>query len=325
MPTLKDVARESGLTVTTVSRVLNNRGYISDDARQKVAEAMKKLHYQPNELARSLQNKTSRTIGVIVPHIRHPYFAEMLSNLENEAHEKGYNILLCNSQGKEEKMLEYVEMCTANRVAGLILFSGSVDTSVFADLNIPVITLERYVDTGTASVECDNTQGGILAAEKLIDCGCRHVLHISGFADTPMPADHRKDGFCSVCKEAGVTYLELQTELSQFDTMDYVEPLERILREHPELDGLFANSDVIAAQAIQVCRKLSIDVPGKMKIVGFDDSLVATLTAPQLTTVHQPVKEMAKIAVSLLHDALAGEIVARRTVLPVRLVERETT
>ena len=128
MATLKDVAKEAGLTVTTVSRVLNNRGYISDNARKKVAEAMKKLNYRPNELARSLQNKSSNTIGVIVPHIRHPYFSDMISNLENQAHKKGYKILLCNSQGKNEKMLEYVEMCTSNRVAGLILFSGSVDT-----------------------------------------------------------------------------------------------------------------------------------------------------------------------------------------------------
>ena len=105
MATLKDVAREAGLTVTTVSRVLNNRGYISDNARERVAKAMKKLNYRPNELARSLQNKSSNTIGVIVPHIRHPYFAEMISNLENEAHKKCYKIILCNSRGRDGKML----------------------------------------------------------------------------------------------------------------------------------------------------------------------------------------------------------------------------
>lgn len=120
---------------------------------------MRKLNYRPNELARSLQNKSSNTIGVIVPHIRHPYFAEMISNLENEAHKKGYKMLLCNSQGRDEKMLEYVEMCYSNRVAGLVLFSGTVDASAFEKLDIPIITVERYVDTATASVECDNIQG----------------------------------------------------------------------------------------------------------------------------------------------------------------------
>ncbi len=325
MATLKDVAREAGLTVTTVSRVLNNRGYISDNARERVAQAMKKLNYRPNELARSLQNKSSNTLGVIVPHIRHPYFAEMISNLENEGHKKGYKILLCNSQGRDEKMLEYVEMCYSNRVAGVILFSGTVDASVFEKMDIPIVTVERYVDSATASVECDNIQGGALVAKKLISLGCKHLLHIGSFTDTPMPADSRVVGFRQVCAEYGIPFLEIMTEVVQFDSMNYSEMIEKTLREHPDIDGLFANSDVIAAQALQVCRKLGISVPDQIKIIGFDDSMIAPITAPQLTSVHQPIKEMATIAVDLLDKAAAGQLVAKRTVLPVYLVEREST
>ena len=151
MATIKDVAREAGLTVTTVSRVLNNRGYISDNARRKVAEAMEKLNYQPNEVARSLHKKSSKTIGVIVPHIRHPYFAEMISNLENAAYKEGYRILLCNTQSKEEKAKAYIEICTGNRVAGIILFSGQVAVETFMGLDIPVITMERLLDSGCLS------------------------------------------------------------------------------------------------------------------------------------------------------------------------------
>lgn len=325
MATLKDVAKEAGLTVTTVSRVLNNRGYISDNARQRVAAAIEKLNYRPNELARSLQNKSSNTIGVIVPHIRHPYFAEMISNLENEAHKKGYKILLCNSQGRDDKMLEYVDMCYSNRVSGLILFSGTVDAAVFEKLDIPIITVERYVDTATASVECDNIQGGALAAKKLISSGCKQLLHIGSFTDTPMSADSRVVGFRQVCAEYGVPFLEIMTEVVQFDALSYSDMIEQTLREHPDIDGLFANSDVIAAQALQICRKLDIDVPGQIKVIGFDDSMIATATAPQLTTIHQPIKEMATIAVDLLKKAEEGQLVAKRTVLPVYLVEREST
>ena len=325
MATLKDVAREAGLTVTTVSRVLNNRGYISDNARRRVAEAMRKLNYRPNELARSLQNKSSNTIGVIVPHIRHPYFAEMISNLENEAHKKGYKMLLCNSQGRDEKMLEYVEMCYSNRVAGLVLFSGTVDASAFEKLDIPIITVERYVDTATASVECDNIQGGALAAKKLITSGCKHLLHIGSFTDTPMSADSRVVGFRQMCAEYGIPFIEIMTEVVQFDTLNYREMLEKTLKEHPDIDGLFANSDVIAAQTLQICRNMGIDVPEQIKVIGFDDSMIAVATAPQLTTIHQPIKEMAAIALELLDKAVAGQLVAKRTVLPVYLVEREST
>ena len=325
MVTLKDVAKEAGLTVGTVSRVLNNRGYISDDAREKVYGAMKKLNYHPNEVARSLQGKSTNTIGLIVPHIRHPYFAEMISNIENQAYKKGYRILLCNSQSIEEKEREYIDICTGNRVAGIILCSGTVSVEVFDGIHVPVITMERYLDNGTAAVECDNRQGGALAAEKLISSGCRRLLHVGNINNITMPADQRTEGFREVCEKKGVAFAEVFTEKAQYHNMKYDMMIESALLEHPETDGLFLNSDVIAAQALQVCRKLGRPVPEQMKIIGFDDVNIATLTTPQLTTIHQPVREMAEIAVNLLHDAVGGKVVPKRTVLPVYLVERETT
>ena len=325
MVTLKEVAKEAGLTVGTVLRVLNNRGYISEDARKKVYSAMKKLNYYPNEVARSLQGKNTNTIGLIVPHIRHPYFAEMISNIENQAYKRGYHILLCNSQSIEEKEREYIDICTGNRVAGIILCSGTVSVELFDGIHVPVITMERFLDNGTAAVECDNRQGGALAAQKLISCGCRHLIHVGNINDLSMPADQRTEGFREVCEKQGIAFAEVFTEETQYNSMNYGAMIERALLEHPETDGLFANSDVIAAHALQICRKLGIQIPAQMKIIGFDDVNVAALTTPQLTTVHQPVREMAEIAVSLLCDAVSGKVVPRRTVLPVYLVERETT
>lgn len=325
MATIKDVAREAGLTVGTVSRVLNNRGYISDKAREKVDRAMKKLNYQPNEVARSLSKSSSSTIGVIVPHIRHPYFTEMISNLEYQAYQKGYKILLCNSRNTVEKEKEYIEMFTGNKVAGIILCSGTVPVEVFDRIGIPVVTIERFLDNGTAAVECDNRQGGILAAEKLISCGCRHLLHVGNIGGVFMPADMRTEGFREVCEREHVPFEELLTEEIQYDSMMYGDMLEEALGKYPDTDGMFVNSDVIAAQTLQVCRKLHIDVPERLKIIGFDDVFLSTLTTPQLTTIHQPIREMAEIALNLLHDSVSGKLVAKRTVLPVSLVERETT
>lgn len=326
MATIKDVAREAGLTVTTVSRVLNNRGYISDDARQRVKTAMEKLNYQPNEVARSLHKKSSRTIGVIVPHIRHPYFAEMISNIENAAYKKGYRILLCNTQSKEEKEKEYIEICTSNRVAGIILFSGLVAVDTFVKMDIPVITMERFLDNGTASVECDNRTGGAMAAEKLIENGCRNLMMIGSTAcEVELPADLRAIGFRDVCNEKGVSYVEIDPEESAYNEMTYGEMMEDALRRYPQTDGVFASSDVIAAQTLQVCSKLGLSVPEQMKIVGFDDVSIAQLTNPELTTIHQPIREMAQIAVGLLVDAAEGNLVAKKTVLPVQLIERGTT
>lgn len=326
MATLKDVAKETGLTVSTVSRVLNNRGYISDETRKRVYDAMKKLNYRPNEVARSLSKQSTNTIGVIVPHIRHPYFAELISNLENQAYQHNYKILLFNSQEKNEKEWEYMEMCTGNRVAGVILCSGTVGVEEFTGLNVPLITIERYLENGTAEVECDNLQGGHLAAKYLIEkCGCKHLIHISGVHETAMPADARAEGFREVCEQMGVEYKVFDTSAIQYKNLKYYENLEKLLRENADADGIFASSDLIAAQLLQVCRKLKIEVPGQLKIVGFDDVNIASLTTPPITTIHQPIKEMAKMAIELLIRSSEGELVPNRTVLPVSLVERETT
>ena len=340
MATLKDVARETGLTVTTVSRVLNNRGYISEETREKVYEAMKKLNYRPNEVARSLSKKSTNTIGVIVPHIRHPYFSELISNLENEASKRGYKMILCNSQEKENKEREYLEMCTSNRVAGIVLCSAGVAVEEFQGSNIPLITIERYMENGTASVECDNRQGGKLAAEHLIACGCKNLLHISGVYETAMPADDRALGFIEVCEKAGVSHWEVATNTYQYNNLEYHDFLEEVLKENYDvdntaendencgkkrIDGIFASSDLIAAQVLQVCSKLGIRVPEDIKLVGFDDVNISSLTTPRITTIHQPIKEIAELTLELLINAQDGKTVAKRSLLPVSLIKREST
>ena len=325
MATLKDVAKETGLTVSTVSRILNNRGYISEDARKKVSEAMEKLNYQPNEVARSLSKKTTNTIGVIVPHIAHPYFSRVISCLEAAADEKGYKILLFNSKNRDDKQARYVEMCKSNRVAGVILMSGLVSMDNLKSLTVPLITIERNLEWGTASVECDNLNGGRLAAEHLIKCGCHKLLHISGVNETDMPADARETGFVEVCEKNNISHREYKTSVKQYNEGEYHEFLSRALSDNRDCDGVFASSDMIAAQVILVARRHGIRIPEDMKLVGFDDTDIARLTTPTVTTVHQPVEEMMHAAVEELLMAAEGKVVPSRTILPVRLIEREST
>lgn len=325
MATIKDVAREAGLTVGTVSRVLNNRGYISEATREKVFQVMKELNYQPNEVARSLSKSKTNTIGVIVPHIVHPYFAKLISNLEKAASDRGFKILLCNSREEREREREYLEMLKSNRVAGLVLCSATVKTEFLESLGIPVITIERNVGSGTASVECDNYQGGVLAAKHLIACGCKYMINFGGVDKTEMPADSREVGFLDMCRQYGVDGIACKSQENQYYAMEYHEYIEKIITENPKTDGIFASSDLIAAQVLQVCAKLGLKVPEQVKVVGFDDVNVASLTTPPITTVHQPVREMAEMSVDLIVRSNKGEMIPTRTVLPVTLVKRGTT
>lgn len=325
MATLKDVAKESGLTVTTVSRVLNDRGYISEETRNKVYAAMKVLNYQPNEVARSLSKQRTNTIGLIVPHIKHPYFAELISCIEAAANKSRYKILLFNSKEKNEQELKFIEMCSSNRVAGVILCSGTIDMEDFSGINVPLITLERNLDIGTAAVECDNLLGGRMAAEHLIQCGCRHLVHISGITGTYMPADARESGFTAACEENQVEHFEYKTNEAQYNAGDYHEFITTILEGDAKIDGIFASSDLIAAQIIQVCAALNKKIPQDIRLVGFDDVMISSLTTPQITTIHQPIQEMAEAAVTMLIQACEGRMVPSRTVLPVTLVVRGST
>ena len=191
MATIVDVAKLAGVTPTTVSRVINNRGYISEKTKSKVHEAMDQLSYQPNEIARSLTKQRSNTIGVIVPHISHPYFSKLISNLENEAAKKDYKIILCNSKDTATKEKKYLDMCKSNRVDGIILCSGNVEYNMINTGNIPIVLLEKNFEKGKLGIQCDNYQGGCLATEHLIKCGCKRIVHFSGVIDEEMPADNR--------------------------------------------------------------------------------------------------------------------------------------
>ena len=131
MVTIKDIAQRAGVTTTTVSRVMNNRGYISDKTREKVWKAIEEMHYHPNEVARQLSRQHTNTIGIIVPHISHPYFAKLISDLENAAAARSYKILLCNSREQPEKEAEYLEMCVANKVSGIVLCSKNLQAEKF--------------------------------------------------------------------------------------------------------------------------------------------------------------------------------------------------
>ena len=325
MATIKDVAKETGLAVGTVSRVLNGRGYISEDTKAKVEEAMKKLNYHPNDVASSLSKQSSNTIGLIVPHIRHPYFAEIISAIENQSYKNQYKVLIFNTQEKDDRQWEYLEMCSRNRVAGVILCSGNVDSLKFEGLNVPLISVECEVKNGTASINCDNLNGGKIAANHLIDKGCNHLIHISGIKDTSMPADLRATGFSQICQENNKDYKIVSSSSKEYDTMDYHSHIKQILEQNPLTDGIFASSDLIALQVIQVCNNLGKRVPQDIKVIGFDDTYIARLVTPELTTIHQPIDLIAQKAVELLIKAVNNQEVPTKTILDVELRERKTT
>ena len=325
MATIKDVARVSGVSVATVSRVLNNRGYLSDEVRRKVADAMKALSYQPNDLARSLHCQKSNTLGLIVPSVSHPFFGEVARRFEYHAYAGGYKLMLCNSLSNREKEREYIEMLKRSQVDGILMGSHLLDIADYQDLSLPIVSLDRQLGERIPYVCCDNLQGGQLATRHLVEQGCKRLLHISGSMEVQMLSNQRTDAFLEVCRESEVDWVT--AELPDSSVADFHEEtfLRALLERHPDVDGIFATSDVTAATVVALCAQLGRRVPQDVKVVGFDGNLISTLTNPKLTTLVQPLDSICQYAFQSLVRMMEHAPVPSRMVLPVTLEVRGST
>lgn len=324
MATIKDVAQAAGVTVTTVSRVLNNRGYISEVTRNKVYRVMKELNYQPNEIARSLYRKKSNIIGLIIPTVAHSFFGEMANYIEFYAYKCGYKMLLCNSHLDREKEKEYVDMLKSHKVDGIIMGSHTLEVDKYINLDLPLVTFDRKLTNNIPYITSDNFNGGRLAANLLINKGCQKIVHICGNLNLNQLANKRYEAFIVEVTRQNIEHVIVQTDIDVFNIDQYEKLVTNLFKEHPDIDGVFT-SDLTALHVMQACNQFYKKIPDDIKIVGYDDVKLASLVIPQLTTIRQPIEEMSKLAIELIIEQINGGEVSMENILPVTLVERNTT
>jgi LacI family sucrose operon transcriptional repressor len=285
---------------------------------------MAELDYQPNEIARSLYRQRSKMIGLIVPAVSHPFFGELSNAIEQQAYAAGYKIVLCNSHLDQEKERDYVDMLKRHKVDGIIMGSHTLGVDEYENLHMPIVTIDRQISESIPSLCSDNYEGGRIAAKLLLSKGCKKVAYICGSLKLELLANRRHDAFVEEMTKAGVPYVIMQTNIDVFDTTQYGALINSLFAEHPETDGVFA-SDLKAARVIQTCIRLGKRVPEDVRVVGYDDVKLASFLVPPLTTVRQPIDEMAQKLVELILRQVAGESVPVNTTLPVTLVERLST
>ena len=267
MPTIKDVAAEAGVTSTTVSRVLNNRGYISEETREKVYSAMEKLNYMPNEMARNLSRQKSDYIGVILPSVEHPYFSKVLHWLEHYVTKHNYKIMVCISENSREKELQYIDLLYSHRVLGIVVCSHIGETMEHLDSNCPLISFEREIAENIPAVLCDNYQGGILAANRLYDAGCRNIAIFNQPTKENIPAYSREKAFMKCCENKKISGRVVYTDRLAPLSEEFGNNILELLKKNSDLDGIFATSDVMAANIIRACKKMGKRVPEDISIV----------------------------------------------------------
>ena len=301
---LTDVAKLAGVSPTTVSRVINKKGYLSEKTIQKVNDAMRELGYKPNNLARSLQGKSAKLIGLIFPNIRHVFYAELIDKLEHELFKKGYKTIICNSEHDSKKEREYIEMLEANQVDGIISGSHNLGIEDYNRVTAPIISFDRNLSPDIPVVSSDNYGGGVLAAQTLVKTGANDIIMITGNDNSNSPTGLRHAGFASILPDAPIINVS-----SDFSPVRKEMEIKNILTQQKP-DAIFASDDLTAILIINIAKELGISVPDQLKVIGYDGTYFIENYYPQLTTVKQPLEEIAFLCVELLLQKIEGKKVA---------------
>ena len=306
MAGIKDVAKRAGVGVATVSRMLNDSGYVSADARVKIEAAMKELDYTPNELARNLYRKKTGIIAVLVPNVSNPFFAEFIDKVEAELYKSGFKIMLCNTLKDVNAEEEYLDMLNRHIVDGVISGMSSLDESVYSKIHKPIVALDRYLGEDIPVVAVDHKEGGRKAAEVLIANGCRKVLHFRSAVQGESLYHDRHVEFQKVMEEHQIETYCYTLDWSRLDIAYYHQVVDDIFEQKIEFDGVFG-VDRLAIECMNELIRRHKKIPRDVKIVSYDGTYITELVEPKVTAIVQPIDGLAEQSVKLLCELISGK------------------
>lgn len=323
---LSDVAKEAGCSVTTVSRVINNHGYLSQKTKDKVFAAMRKLNYQPNSLARSLQGKKMKLVGLIFPGITNPFFAELIQDIEGKLFQKGYKVILCNAGQDKDKEHEYLRMLQANQVDGIIAGAHNLGIEEYKQLGLPIVSFDRKLSENVPIVSCDNYQGIKLVMHDLIQANCQKIYFLGNEHKKGNPTDERLDAYLDEVKKHDLQPHIRSVAFSDSTNIKNMRIHNMLVNDGP--DGVVCTDDLTAILVLQEAKKLGIKVPQELKVIGFDGTKLIQTYHSELTTIAQPINDIATLLVNLLLERIAHpdqELKEKNYILPVKLIKSATT
>lgn len=323
MANIREIAEKAGVSIATVSRYLNGTERVSKESGLKIQREIDRVGYVPNALAKAIFTKKSEVIALMIPNIVNPFFNQLATVIEELCHEKGYTLMLCNTEDNKEKESKYIDVLKAHRVAGIIA-SRPKCKEQYLNSNIPVVSFENKIDDSIVSVSSDNYDGGRMAFEHLYEKGCRKILHIKG-PDTFDATEQRYEGFLDASKGKDVQ-VDMVSFKTDFNLKMLSEDLLNLDCKVEEYDGIFVFNDIAAAAVIKHLRDKRVDIPRDIKIIGFDDSFISELLNVSLTTIRQPIEKLGKAVAQILLDEIEGKEVSKEDIMiKTEIIERETT
>jgi LacI family transcriptional regulator len=332
MTTMKRIAGELGVSITTVSKVLNNREDIGHETRARVLAKVAELGYQPNAVARSLTLRRTHTLGIVIPDLMHSFFVEIIAGLEAVAKPRGFGLLLCSSNEDPARERDEIEMLRQRQVDGIVLASANAAANSdllqrLSALGIGLVMIDR---DDHPAVKCDRVitddeDVGRLATSHLVDQGCKVVAHIAGPAI--VHAQRRADGYRAALKARGIRGRADWIVRGGFKEADGYRAMKKLLSLKPRVDGVFAANDPAAIGAMKAIWETSLRVPEDIKVVGAGHIAMGDLLRVPLTTVSWSREDQGKRAGELLFDRLGPNPPdqCRRVIIPPELVARQST
>lgn len=324
---IKDVAREAGVSIATVSRVLNGIDVVNDETKKKVLDTIEKLGYRPNILARSLKTHKSSTIGIIIPDISNPVYPEIVRGAEDVASIYNYNIMLCNTDLDLEREKESFNVLREKMVDGVIYMSNSLESDIKAiieEINIPTVLVGTMdSEKSLPSVAIDSFAASYDAVSYLIDKGDEAIAYLGYYEDRTSDYSKIYKGY----KKAMEDNSNFNPELVYFGSLkaeDGYKGIKEILKKS-KIDGVFCANDEVAMGAISALREMGIEVPKEVDVMGFDDIALSAIYYPKLTTVSKPLYDMGSVAMRLIIKILNKlPIDEKNYMLPYTIVERDS-
>ncbi|MDP9898328.1 LacI family DNA-binding transcriptional regulator [Variovorax ginsengisoli] len=331
MATIKDVALQAGVSVTTVSHVVNTTRHVSTAVRERVELAIRELGYVPSAVARSLKSNTTRTLGMLIPNSSNPYFAEIVHAVEARCFAAGYTLILCNTDDAPARQSVYLKVLAERRIDGLIVVSTGDDDALVAQLHglqMPAVLLDREIDDpGCDLVETAHKDGALLAMQHLLALGHRRIACIGGPAHV-IAGELRVQGWRQALANAGVLPEgDALLWRGGFTSQGGHEAMRAILSSPgARPSAVFACNDLMAMGALRAAHEVGLRVPDDLSVVGFDDIELCAYTSPPLTTVAQPKARIGALAVDMLLERVSGQRhQPHQMVLPAELRVRAST
>lgn len=328
--TIKDIARLANVSTTTVSKIINNK---ADDIGKATIDRVKKIiqekNYTPNIIARSMVTKKTKTIGLIIPDVRNPFFTELVRGAEDITVERGYNLFFCNTDDDLDKEINYINALIDKNVDGIAIAGAALrdeEKEKEVKIGTPIVTLDRnvYFEGVQANIEINNFKGAYEAVKYLIELGHEKILYLSGPLDIK-PSIDRLEGYKKALEESNIAFDNRRVILGKYHK-DFAKEIMDKMWNKSDFTAIFCGNDLIAIGTIKSLKEHGLNVPNDISVVGFDDISIASFMSPALTTIRQPSYTIGYKATELLINIIEKkEVESNNIVLNTELKIREST